>query len=104
MAGGVSLCLALLWICNAVDTAATLYYTQSGLMVEVNPIMAALLEYPTAFVCIKIGLVSAICILLWACRGRKLARFCVYFGAGLYGAVALYYAVMTALFVSGVIA
>ena len=102
MAGAVTIALVLLWICNLVDTAATLYYTQSGLMVELNPIMAALLASPTAFVCVKIGLVSAICILLWACRWHKLARFCAYFGAALYGAVALYYAVMTALFVSGV--
>jgi hypothetical protein len=97
-AGAVTVALVILWVCNLIDTVATLYYTQAGLLVEINPIMAALLESPPAFVCVKIVGMTAICGYLWMFRRFKIARCGAFVGAVVYIGLAIYYAVVTAFF------
>ena len=95
----VSASLALLWLGNLIDTVATLYYTQAGLLTEINPIMAALLESPAAFAIVKIVGMTAICGYLWLFRRLRIARCGAFIGAVVYVALAVYYAAVTVTFV-----
>lgn len=78
---------------NLIDTAATLHFTGSGIMRELNPIMRALLSDPAAFVGVKVGGMTALAVYLWRRRRYKLARVAALVGAVLYGAIAVYYIV-----------
>lgn len=90
----MKLCLLLLSLFNLIDTAATLHFTRSGIMTELNPFMAVLLEYPALFVAVKVLAMTAIVIYLWANRQHKFARIGTRIGVVLYGCIAIYYIII----------
>ncbi len=67
--------LLLTLLFNLVDIALTLGVVSSGLAVEANPLMAALLRHsPQLFVLGKFSLVCPGLAVLWHYRGRVLAQ------------------------------
>lgn len=83
---------------NLVDTVATLYLYQTGLFVELNPVMAFFLQNPVIFAIVKIGLITAIIIRLWKEREDKKAQIAINIGCWIYGLIALYYAILIVLY------
>jgi hypothetical protein len=83
---------------NLVDTVATLYLYQTGMFVELNPVMAFFLQNPFIFAVVKIGLITAILIRLWKEREDKKAQIATNIGCWIYGLIAIYYAILLVLF------
>ena len=83
--------LLIAWLGNLIDTIATVYLTSLG-YVEANPIMAQLLNYPLAFVLVKVLLMTKLCIWLWLKRLDKHAMPMAIVASVVYGAITAYYA------------
>ena len=67
--------LASLLMLNVFDAVATLYWVESGIAEEANPLMAAAFDMgPSAFLFIKITLVHLSVALLWLRRDLFLSR------------------------------
>lgn len=86
----MKLLLFIAWLGNLIDTAATLYLAGLGYH-EANPIMRPLLQYPLAFVVVKLCTMAAVLQWLWNERNNKLAMITSWFAAILYGGIATYY-------------
>jgi hypothetical protein len=89
----VKILLILLNLFNLIDTAATLYFTQTGIMIEVNPVMNALLRYPELFVFVKVWAFLVISVFLWKRRNDIYARVAAVISATFYGLLATYYVI-----------
>lgn len=90
--------LLIIWFGNLIDTIATLTLYQTGMFVELNPVMAALLQNPVLFGVVKIGLISLILIKLYKEQNDRKAQIAINIGCWIYGLIALYYAILVALF------
>ena len=82
--------LIIAWLCNLIDTIATVYLTSIG-YVEANPVMAQLLSYPLLFITVKTLLMTGLCAYLWLKRTDKHAKPLATLAAIVYGAIAVYY-------------
>lgn len=82
--------LIIAWLGNLIDCASTLYMCSQG-FIEINPVMARLIQYPPLFVFVKIGTMTALVFLLWKNRTDKKAIAASWFAAILYGAISVYY-------------
>jgi hypothetical protein len=70
----VTLAAAAIVILNLVDAVFTLLYTGSGMASEGNPLLSSVLSAsPTAFMAVKLSLVSLGVLLLWRLRQRRAA-------------------------------
>lgn len=83
---------------NLIDTIATLCLYQTGMFVELNPVMAFFLQNPFIFAVVKIGVITGILIRLWQEREDKKSQIAMNIGCWIYGLIALYYAVLLVLF------
>jgi formate-dependent nitrite reductase membrane component NrfD len=83
---------------NLIDTFATLYLYQTGMFVELNPVMAFFLRNPFIFAVVKIGVITAILIRLWKEREHKYPQIAINIGCWIYGLIAVYYAILLVLF------
>jgi Na+/pantothenate symporter len=90
--------LTLAWFCNLIDTFATLYLCGNGYATEINPFMRILLVNPIVFAIVKISLITLVLFWLWRERASKYAVIASYIACFIYGALALYYAVIFILF------
>ena len=90
--------LLLIWLCNLIDTFATLCLYQTGMFEELNPVMALLLHHPFLFTIIKISVITIVLLRLWKEREDKKAQIAINVGCWIYGLVALYYAILIILF------
>jgi hypothetical protein len=82
--------VAVLVMLNVFDAILTAIWVCTGLAVEANPVMAAVLAAGVApFMLVKLMLVMPAAALLHAHRDRPLARFGVLAGTAAYTAVAL---------------
>lgn len=87
-----------IWICNLVDTVATLSLYETGLFEELNPFMAYLLQTPFLFGVVKISVITIILLRLWQVREEKKAKIAINIGCWIYGFIALYYVFIFAWF------
>jgi hypothetical protein len=78
------------WIGNAIDMVSTLHLTKNG-FVEANPVMRRVLEYPAAFVLVKLGTMTALVFWLWHRRQDRHAKPLATIAAVVYGAISVYY-------------
>lgn len=85
--------LILLSVFNTIDTFITLHVTQRG-YVELNPVTRILLYCPTAFVVVKITLVTLALWWLWRNRTERLARVASWVAFGIYGYVMAHYCII----------
>lgn len=83
--------LSIGWLCNLIDTVATVYLHSVYMYLETNPVMAWLLQWPWLFIFVKIAAMTAVALWLWRERGNCYARAAAWVAAAVYGAVALYY-------------
>lgn len=83
--------LIIAWLCNFIDTAATLhlYLVYEG--EELNPISAFLLQWPPLFVAYKLVLMTILVALLWWKREWKLCEVISWIFSIEYLLVAIYY-------------
>lgn len=86
--------LVFIWICNLIDIVSTLILVRTGMFVEVNPLMALLLQTPFLFVIVKLGVMTAVVLYLWKQKEHKKARFVINVGCWIYGLIAAYYSVI----------
>lgn len=82
--------LTIAYVGNLIDIIATLYFTSIG-FVEINPIMAWLLQWPILFIAVKILVMTFYVILLWYARHEMMAVIASWFASLLYGGIAIYY-------------
>lgn len=78
---------------NLIDAIATYILTQFYGFLEVNPIMAWLLQYPLLTVFLKITVASGVLIYAYRQEHNKYTSILATFAACLYGAIAIYYIV-----------
>lgn len=78
---------------NFIDAIATFILTQFYGFLEVNPIMAWLLQYPLLTVFLKITVVSSVLVYAYRQEHNKYTSILATFAACLYGAIAIYYIV-----------
>lgn len=90
--------LYLIGLGNLIDTLATLYLYQTGMFVELNPVMAFFLQNPFIFAVVKVGVITTILIRLWKEREHKYSQIAMNIGCWIYGLIAVYYAIMLVLF------
>jgi len=83
------------WTGNAIDMASTVYLANHG-FVEANPAMGWLLNFPVLFVPVKLGAMTALLRWLWHNREDRHAKPLAALAAAVYGAIAVYYAVLFA--------
>lgn len=76
--------LTIAYIGNLIDIVSTLYFTSIG-FVEINPIMAWLLQWPILFIAVKILVMTFYVILLWYARHEMMAVIASWFASLLYG-------------------
>jgi len=70
----VTTAAATILILNLVDAVFTLLYTGAGVAAEGNPLMGRMLAAsPTAFMAVKLALVSLGVLMLWRLRARRAA-------------------------------
>lgn len=81
---------------NIIDTLATLYFINKG-FIEINFLMALLINIPWLFVIIKIGVMTIIIIRLWMCRENKYAQIASWIVMILYGIISIYYGIIIAI-------
>lgn len=80
--------LTFVYTANILDAILTLTWVKLQVADEANPIMAALLDInPWLFVLVKIGAVSASCVILWSLRGHKLSKWISLGAALLYAGI-----------------
>lgn len=79
---------------NLIDTFSTLYLYQTGMFVELNPVMAFFLQNPFIFAVVKIGLITGILVRLWKEREHKYSKIAMNIGCWIYGLIAIYYAIL----------
>lgn len=101
--------LIIAWVCNLVDTAATLDLIRQYGDWEINPISAWLLQWPPVFAAVKLVVMSIAVAFCWWKRDWKLPKFlwwklewrpCIIASCVLcveYLAVAVYYMIVYAL-------
>ena len=87
-----------IFICNIIDTVATLCFYSTGLFEELNPVMRYLLQWPVIFVLFKMGIVVIISLRLWQQREHKLARIVINICWIEYLLLAIYYFAMTIIY------
>ena len=92
--------LITIWLGNLIDTIATITLYQTGMFVELNPVMAALLQNPVLFGVIKISIISTILIRLNKEKEDRKAQIAINIGCWIYGLIALYYAILVALYLT----
>lgn len=83
--------LAFIWLCNLIDTLATLHFFNTGMFVELNPFMAFLLKNPIVFAIVKIGAMTVILVRLWSVKEDRRAKIAMNVGCWIYGVIAAYY-------------
>lgn len=83
--------LFIAWLCNLIDTAATLHLSANYAGTELNPISAALLPYPPLFVAYKLVMMTILVALLWWKREWKLCKAVSWVVCINYLAVSIYY-------------
>ena len=81
---------------NLIDTIATLILYYNYGFTEANPIMAKLVELPFLFVVTKVVVITLMAVWLWKKRDDKHAKFLSWVLAIVYGAIAIYYAIIFA--------
>jgi hypothetical protein len=88
----VAAAAAAIVILNLVDAVFTLLYTGSGLAAEGNPLMDLVLRTsPTAFMAVKLALVSLGVLMLWRLRQRRAAVVGLVATAAAYSTLCLYH-------------
>ncbi len=61
---------------NTIDAMATLTWVKANIAQELNPLMAALIEFsPMLFMIVKLTLLPVLSIFLWQYRSRKLVTY-----------------------------
>lgn len=90
--------LIFIWICNLIDTVSTLILIRTGMFVEVNPLMALLLQNPFLFVLVKISVMTIVLLYLWKQKEHKKAQFVMNVGCWIYGLLAFYYTIIGILY------
>lgn len=83
--------LIIAWLCNLIDTIATVYLTNLG-YIEANLLMSCLLAHPVIFVLVKMILMTGLLLFLWLRRTDKHAKPMATVATVVYGAIAVYYA------------
>lgn len=82
--------LAATLVLNLVDLVLTLSVVQSGLAIEANPLMAALLEHsPLSFASLKLLMVSGGVVTLWSLRRHHFAWLGTLVAFGAYALILL---------------
>ena len=82
--------LGSIFVINLIDATLTLRWISSGVAIEANPLMAALISYsPVLFWYVKVFVVSAAVIGLWINRKRSWVQFATSALAIIYGWVFL---------------
>jgi hypothetical protein len=88
----VAAAAAAIVILNLVDAVFTLLYTGSGMAAEGNPLMDQVLRTsPTAFMAVKLALVSLGVLMLWRLRQRRAAVVGLVATAAAYSTLCLYH-------------
>lgn len=82
--------LSVAYVGNIIDIIATLLLTGLGAE-ELNPIMAWLLQWPAAFVTVKIILMSYAVTVIWFAPKTRTTEICVWIVFLTYGLIGLYY-------------
>ena len=73
---------------NGIDAMATLTWVKSNIARELNPLMAALIEYsPMLFMTVKLTILPILSIFLWRHRSRKLVTISCHVLCLIYAAV-----------------
>lgn len=68
--------LLIIWILNFFDYLMTLYYTgKYGMIVELNPIMVYLLQYPFLAFIVKLGVPTLCCVLCYLVKDKPIIKF-----------------------------
>jgi len=80
-----------IFVCNIIDTIATLLFYSTGLFIELNPVMRYFLQTPILFVIFKMGIVIAILYKLWHVTNARYARIAINICWIEYLLLALYY-------------
>lgn len=93
--------LVVFYIGNIIDTISTLLL-RCGDFVEINILIAPLLNYPLLFVLIKVGIATIVTIRIYACRKSRHAYTASLIAAIIYGGISVYYVVIAALLWIGV--
>lgn len=88
---GVRTRLAIAYLGNLIDTAATLHLYLNDLGEELNPISIVLLRCPPAFVAYKILMMTAAVVLIWLKRDLILCIIMSWFLCVIYILTAAYY-------------
>lgn len=88
--------LIIAWLCNLIDTAATLhlFFTVDG--EELNPITAWLLQCPPVFAVVKLVVMSSAVAFIWWKRDGWLCKIASWVLCVEYLAVAVYYMIVYA--------
>lgn len=87
--------LLIAYLGNFIDMVSTLCLYGLG-YTELNPIMAPLLQWPALFALVKCCAMGYALRILWRNRAHQMAKVLAWVAAGVYGAIAVYYAVFFA--------
>ena len=91
----IKLMVAFIMIANLADAGFTLYWVETGLATEWNPVMRYVLNWPEVFVLTKVALVTLGVLLLWLQRRQPLAFVGLLLGnIGLCVAMAVHFTLM----------
>jgi hypothetical protein len=88
--------LIIAWVCNLVDTAATLDLIRQYVDWEINPISAWLLQWPPVFAAVKLVVMSIAVAFCWWQRNWRLCKAASWVLCVEYLAVAVYYMIVYA--------
>ena len=89
--------LIISYLCNLIDTIATLYFYTYYDGVELNPISAELLQSPMLFIAFKLAVMTIAVMFLWWKRDWKFCRVTSWVLLIEYLLVTFYYAIICVL-------
>lgn len=84
---------------NLIDTISTLIVVNYYGFIETNPVMAWLLQYPLAFIAVKILTVTGVLGFIWRTRTDKHANIMATIVAIVFSCIAVYYLVCLAILI-----
>ena len=86
--------LIMVWLCNYIDTLATLHLSANYVGTELNPISVIFLQSPLLFVAFKLTVMTIAVMFLWWRRDWKLCKVISWILFIEYILVAIYYVIV----------
>lgn len=91
--------LIIAFLGNLIDTISTLIVVNYYGFIETNPVMAWLLQYPPAFIAVKILSVTGVLVFIWHTKTDKHANIMATVVATVFSCIAVYYLVCLAVLI-----